>query len=564
MKYIIIGGVAGGATAAAKIRREDEHAEIIMFERGEYISYANCGLPYYIGGKIEKREDLIVQGTTTFSNRYDIDVRTFNEITSIDTSTKKVTVRNVQNGKIYFESYDKLLLSPGAMPFKPSLPGIDDPRILTVRTIPDTDKIKSLTEKTKKGKAVIVGGGFIGLEMAENLKALGFMVTIVEMIPQVMTQLDPVMASIVHNELRENGVELILGEAVMAFRPTSEKLYVQLKSGREISADLVILSIGVKAETSLAREAGLKIGVTGGIEVNDFLQTSNNDIYATGDAVEIINPITGDPSLTPLAGPANKQARIAATNMVHGNICRYKGSIGTGIAKIFRITAAVTGVNEKTLNKKGIKFISTITHSGSHAGYYPGSESLSIKILYSPKNGKLFGGQVVGYGGVDKRIDIIATIIGQNGTVYDLMEIEHAYAPPFSSAKDPVNMAGFVADNVINGKVKIVTWDIINNFDFGNDYLLDVRSPEECKQGMIKGAVNIPLEELRLRLDEIPSDKRIIVYCAIGMRGYLASRILLQNGYGNTYNLTGGYKTYLFSHKDQEIMTKLGDTKNKS
>jgi len=550
MKYLIIGGVAGGATTAARIRREDENGEIIIFERGEFISYANCGLPYYIGGTIKERGDLLVQSVTGFSNRYDIDVRTFCEVRSINVMAKTVSIVNTLNGKSYIESYDRLLLSPGAEPFRPKISGIDSPKILTLRNIPDTDRIKNMVSEKKARRVVIAGGGFIGLEMADNLKHLGLDVTIVEMADQVMAQLDPPMASIVHYELRSKGVKLLLKEAVSAFSEKNDELLVELKSGKSISTDLVIWSIGVKPDSGLAKEAGLPTGVTGGIVVNEYLQTGDENIYATGDAIEVINPVTGKPAHIPLAGPANKQARIAADNMVHGNICKYKGTIGTGIAKVFEITAATTGVNEKILNREGIKYLTSITHSNSHAGYYPGTFPLSIKLLYTPEKGELLGAQVVGYGGVDKRIDMIATVLGMGGTVYDLMEIEHAYAPPFSSAKDPVNIAGFVADNILKGKMKIVTWDVADNLDPEKDFLLDVRSGEEFREGAINGAINIPLEDVRFRLDEIPEHKRIIVYCAIGMRGYLASRILLQNGYTEVYNLTGGYKTYIYASID--------------
>ncbi|MEA5005155.1 MAG: FAD-dependent oxidoreductase [Rikenellaceae bacterium] len=551
MRYLIIGGVAGGATTAARIRREDEKGEIILFERGEFISYANCGLPYYIGGKIKKRENLLVQSVSDFSNRYDIDIRTFSEILSIDTTTKSVTVKNRSTGKIYNENYDKLLLSPGAEPFRPQIPGIDDSRILTLRNIPDTDRIKEKISNQTIKRAVIAGGGFIGLEMAENLRHSGIDVTIIEMAPQVMAPLDPVMASIVHHELLSNGVKLLLNESVSAFDTKGDTLKVILKSGKEVQTDIVIWSIGVKPETRLAQEAGLKIGPAGGISVNEYLQTSDGSIYATGDAIEVINPNTGQPAVIPLAGPANKQARIAADNMVHDNISRYKGTIGTGIAKIFKLTAATTGANERTLQRFGIDYLTSITHSGSHAGYYPGAKPLSVKILYSPVTGKLLGGQVVGYGGVDKRIDTIATIIGLGGSIHDLTEIEHAYAPPFSSAKDPVNMAGFVADNILKGKLRVVTWEEADNFNPERDFLLDVRSKQECVHEMINGAVNIPLEDLRFRLDEIPTDKRIIIYCAVGMRGYLAYRILSQNDYQEVFNLSGGYLSYFYAKTDQ-------------
>ncbi|MFA6334469.1 MAG: FAD-dependent oxidoreductase [Bacteroidales bacterium] len=544
MKYLIVGGVAGGATTAARLKRDDENAEIIIFERGEYISYANCGLPYYIGGTISRREDLFVQTVEGFINRYDIDIRTRSEVEKIDKLAKTVIVHNTERDEQYIETYDKLILSPGAEPFKPNIPGIENPNIFTLRNIPDTDKIKHfITTKTVE-RAIIVGGGFIGLEMAENLHKLGISVTIVEMANQVMANLDYSMASIVNAELRTKGLELRLNEAVNSFAGKNDKIEVTLKGGSILEADMVIWSIGVKPETKLAREAGLELGVTGGIKVNEYLQTSDSDIYAIGDAVEVKHLVTGRAALIPLAGPANKQARIAADNIVYGNKIKYAGSIGTGIAKVFDITAASTGANGKLLKKEGIEYISSFTHSSSHAGYYPNAMPLSIKIMFSPKDGKLFGAQVVGSDGVDKRIDIFAQTIKSGGSVYDLMEIEHAYAPPYSSAKDPVSIAGFVADNILGGKLRIVQWSDLSNLDLSKDFLLDVRTGKEFRTGAIAGSVNIPVDEIRFRLGEIPTGKRIITYCAIGLRGYIASRILLQNGFNEVYNLSGGYKTY--------------------
>lgn len=547
MKYLIIGGVAGGATVAARLKRDDENAEIILFERGEYISYANCGLPYYIGGTIDKREDLIVQTIAGFINRYDIDIRIKSNVEKIDTAAKTITVHDIAKGKRYQESYDKLILSPGAEPFKPKISGIDSPYVFTLRNIPDTDRISQYLSTRTVKRAIIAGGGFIGLEMAENLQKRGVAVTIVEMADQVMANLDYSMAAIVHAELRAKGVELHLKEAVDSFAEKDGKVQVILKSGKILETDLVIWSIGVRPETKLAIEAGLEIGVTGGIKVNEYLQTSDKDIYALGDAIEVRHLVTGKGAIIPLAGPANKQARIAADNIVFGNKVEYAGSIGTGIAKVFDLTVASTGANGRLLKKEGIEYISSFTHSNSHAGYFPNSLPLSIKIMFSPKDGKLFGAQVVGQDGVDKRIDLFAQTIKKGGSVYDLMEIEHSYAPPYSSAKDPVNIAGFVADNILSGKVKIVQWSDIAEIDPSKDFLLDVRTGKEFRMGAIAGAVNIPVDELRFRLDEVPSDKRIIVYCAIGLRGYVASRILLQNGFNEVYSLSGGYKTYSFA-----------------
>lgn len=544
MKYVIIGGVAGGATVAARIRRVDEKAQIVLFERGEYISYANCGLPYYIGNIIPEREQLFVQTIQGITSRYDIDIRVRSEVVSINRETKKVEVKDNTNGAIYSESYDKLVLSPGAEPLKPPIPGLDNSRLFTMRSVPDTDKIKEHIKSNSIRSAIIVGGGFIGLEMAENLRHLGIKVSLVEMAPQVMAHLDFSMASIVHLELKAKGVKLHLSKSVKEFKESGSYIEAVLDDGTSIFADMAIWSIGVRPKVTLAKEAGLEIGTTGGIKINKYLQTSDESIYAIGDAVEVTHLVSGKPVLIPLAGPANKMGRIAADNMVFGNGSEYRGSIGTGIAKVFDLTVASTGMSGKWLEREGIKHIDSYTHSASHAGYYPNALPLSVKITFTPDTGKLLGAQVVGFEGVDKRIEMFASVLGRGGSVYDLMELEHAYAPPFSSAKDPVNMAGFVADNILSGKVKITTWREIEKLDPERDLLIDVRSAEEHADSAIPGSVNIPLDEIRLRLDEIPADKRVIIYCAVGLRGYLASRILVQNGFHNVFNLSGGYKTY--------------------
>ena len=541
MKYIIIGGVAGGATAAARIRRNTEKAEIILFEKGEYISYANCGLPYYIGGVISDRERLFVQTPESFGKRFNIDVRTRSEVTAIDVKKKEVTVRTA--GKTYTESYDKLLLSPGASPVRPPLPGIDTEGIFTLRNVNDTDHIKSYMQQKAVKHAVIVGGGFIGLEMAENLHHSGIEVSVVEMANQVMGPIDYSMASLVHEHLQQKGVRLYLEQAVESFEKTAEGITVNFKSGIKVQAEMVLLSIGVRAETRLATEAGLKIGEMRGIYVNEYLQTSDESVYAVGDAIEYPHPITHKPWLNFLAGPANRQARIVADNMVFGNKIKYEGSIGTAIAKVFDLTVASTGLPAKRLKQMDIPYLSATIHSNSHAGYYPGAVPLSIKILFAPENGKLLGAQIVGFNGVDKRIEMLAQVIQRGGTVHDLAELEHAYAPPYSSAKDPVNMAGFVAENILNKKSRIIQWRELAELP-ADTIRIDVRTHDEYKLGTIPGFINIPVDELREHLDELPKEKPIVVTCAVGLRGYLAYRILVQNGFKHVRNLSGGYKTW--------------------
>ncbi|MDH8701585.1 CoA-disulfide reductase [Dysgonomonadaceae bacterium PH5-43] len=544
MKVLIIGGVAGGATAAARLRRIDENAEIILFERGEYVSYANCGLPYYIGGTIAERDRLFVQTADGFINRFNIDIRLQSEVVSISPDNKTINVKNLLTGETYTESYDKLIMSTGAEPLKLPIPGIDNPKIFTLRNVPDTDAIKNYIEQHKPKRAVVMGAGFIGLEMAENLHEAGLEVNIVEMSDQVMAPLDFSMATIVHQHLKEKNINLWLKERVTGFEPNGNHLNVLLDGGKQIETDMVICSVGVRPEKQLAESAGLKIGSLGGIWVNEYMQTSDANIYAVGDAVEVINPLTNTPALIPLAGPANKQARIVANNISEGNKYTYKGTIGTSIAKVFDLTVAAAGITGKVLKRMNVNYISSYTHSSSHAGYYPGALPLSIKIVFAPQTGQLYGAQVVGYDGVDKRIEMMAQVIQNKGTIYDLTELEQAYAPPFSSAKDPVNIAGFVAENIINGKMKILHWRDITTIDPAKDFLLDVRTAYEYNLNHINGAVNIPVDELRNRLNEIPSNKRIIIYCAIGLRGYLAYRILAQKGFENIHNLSGGFKTY--------------------
>ena len=543
MNYLIIGGVAGGATVAARLRRMDEKANIILFERGKYVSYANCGLPYYIGDTINNREKLFVQTAKGLTDRFRIDIRTEQEVTAIRPDKKEVEIKNLSTGETYTETYDKLVLSPGAEPLRPGIEGIGSKKIFTLRNVPDTDTIKNYVNTENPKRAIVVGGGFIGLEMAENLYDLGIQVDVVEMANQVMAPLDFSMAAIVHRQLTDKGVGLHLEDGVSRFEEKDGGVTVHLRSGKQIATDMVLLSIGVRPETKLAKDAGLAIGERGGIAVNDYMQTSDADIYALGDAVEVRHLVTGQPALIPLAGPANKQGRIVADNIVFGNKKKYPGSIGTSIAKVFDLTVAAAGANAKLLQQNNIPYISSYTHGASHAGYYPGAVPLSIKILFAPENGKLLGAQIVGFNGVDKRIEMLAQVIQRGGTVHDLAELEHAYAPPYSSAKDPVNMAGFVAENILNKKSRIIQWRELAELP-ADTIRIDVRTHDEYKLGTIPGFINIPVDELREHLDELPKEKPIVVTCAVGLRGYLAYRILVQNGFKHVRNLSGGYKTW--------------------
>lgn len=543
MNYLIIGGVAGGATVATRLRRMDEKANIILLERGKYVSYANCGLPYYIGDTINNREKLFVQTAKGFTDRFRIDIRTEQKVTAIRPDKKEVEIKNLSTGETYTETYDKLVLSPGAEPLRPGIEGIGSKKIFTLRNVPDTDTIKNYVNTENPKRAIVVGGGFIGLEMAENLYDLGIQVDVVEMANQVMAPLDFSMAAIVHRQLTDKGVGLHLEDGVSRFEEKDGGVTVHLRSGKQIATDMVLLSIGVRPETKLAKDAGLAIGERGGIAVNDYMQTSDADIYALGDAVEVRHLVTGQPALIPLAGPANKQGRIVADNIVFGNKKKYPGSIGTSIAKVFDLTVAAAGANAKLLQQNNIPYISSYTHGASHAGYYPGAVPLSIKILFAPENGKLLGAQIVGFNGVDKRIEMLAQVIQRGGTVHDLTELEHAYAPPYSSAKDPVNMAGFVAENILNKKSRIIQWRELAELP-ADTIRIDVRTHDEYKLGTIPGFINIPVDELREHLDELPKEKPIVVTCAVGLRGYLAYRILVQNGFKHVRNLSGGYKTW--------------------
>jgi NADPH-dependent 2,4-dienoyl-CoA reductase/sulfur reductase-like enzyme/rhodanese-related sulfurtransferase len=543
MRYIIVGGVAGGASTAARLRRLDEHAEIILFEKGSYISYANCGLPYYIGDVITDRNQLFVQTAASFKERFNIDARVMNEVTAIGAEQKLVQVKNLKTGEDYELSYDKLVLSPGAEPIRPPLEGINSEGIFTLRNVPDTDKIKAYVSKFPNGKAVIIGAGFIGLEMAENLHNLGMHVTIIEMGTQILAPVDFPIAAIAQQHIRSKGVDLRLKTAVTGFERNEDGLKVFMKDELPIDADVVILSIGVKPDTQLASAAGLTLGNARGILVNDYLQTSNEDIYAVGDAIEFVNPITHNSMPTYLAGPANKQGRICANNMVLGNKNKYNGSINTAIVKIFDLTVAVAGVASKHLTAAKIEHLVSTTHSGSHAGYYPGSEQMTIQINFAPADGKLLGAQIIGTDGVDKRIDTLSSVIQRGSTIEELTEFEHAYAPPYSSAKDPVNMAGFVAENIMQKRLRVIPWSDVSQIS-SEDILIDVRTAVEYADGNIPGSVNIPVDELRNRLDEIDRNKNIFIYCQIGLRGYLAQRILLQNGFESVQNISGGYKLW--------------------
>lgn len=561
MKHIIIGGVAGGATAAARIRRANEKAEIILVEKGPHISYANCGLPYYIGGVIADKEKLFVQTPESFGRRFNIDVRINTEAISIDTKAKTVTLRR-KDGSVIDEHYDRLLLSPGSSPVRPPFPGIDTEGIFTLRTVEDTFRIKDYLTQHCVKSAVVVGGGFIGLEMAENLVHAGSKVSIVEMAPQVMAPVDFSIASHVHRELLNQGVALHLNTAVERFEKDNGRIRVFFKSGESIVTDLILLSIGVSPNTALAKNAGIELGARG-IKVDKFLQTSAKDVYAVGDAIEFPHPEYGEPWLNYLAGPANRQGRIVADNMVFGNITEYEGAIGTSIAKVFDVVVASTGLPAKRLKQLGIKYQSSTTISMSHAGYYPGAFFITTKITFNPEDGTLYGAQCVGHEGVDKRIDQLAIIIKHKGTIYDLISLEQAYAPPFSSAKDPIAIAGYTAANIISGKMPVIYWREIDSLDRSKVQIIDTRTPAEFELGTISGAVNIPVDDIRERLNEIDKNKPVVVFCAVGLRGYIAARILMANGY-DVRNLSGGYKTYQLATQDLTCNTETECNDNSS
>ena len=543
MKVVIVGGVAGGATAAARIRRLDEQAQIVVFERSGYISYANCGLPYYIGGVIEDPEDLTLQTPASFWQRFRVDMRVRHEVTAIHPDRKTVSVTNLENGETFEESYDKLLLSPGAKPTQPRLPGVGLEKLFTLRTVEDTFRIKQYIEEHQPKSAVLAGGGFIGLELAENLRQLGMEVTIVQRPKQLMNPFDADMAAFIHGEMRRHGVRLALGHTVEGFVERDGGVDVLLKDEEPLHADMVVLAIGVTPDTALAQSAGLELGIKGSILVNDRMETSVSDIYAVGDAVQVKHYVTGQDALISLAGPANKQGRIAADNICGGD-SRYLGSQGSSVIKVFDMTAATTGVNETNAKKAGLQVDKVILSPMSHAGYYPGGKVMTMKVVFERETYRLLGAQIVGYEGVDKRIDVLATAIHAGMKATQLKDLDLAYAPPYSSAKDPVNMAGFMIENIANGTLK--QWYLEEADSLPRDgsvVLLDTRTVGEYRRGHIDGFTNIPVDELRERLDEIDKTKPVYVICQSGLRSYIATRILAGNGY-DCYNFTGGFRYY--------------------
>ncbi len=551
MKTIIIGGVAGGASAAARLRRLQEKSEIILFERGEYISFANCGLPYYIGGAIKDSGRLTLQTPESFYQRFRIDVRINSEVTAIDPKNKTVTVTNCLNNNVYTESYDALILSPGAEPIKPNIAGIQNDKVFTLRNIPDTFKIKKYIEGNHPQSAVVVGGGYIGVEMAENLKNAGVDVTIIELADHLIAPLDFDMAADVHEYMKQNGIHLLLNNGVTAIEDNGSNLSVKLNNGI-IHADMLILCVGVRPETALAKDCQINTNQRGSIIVNANMQTNFPDIYAVGDAVEVMDFITGNPAFIPLAGPANKQGRIAADNIA-GISTQYNGTQGSSVLKIFDMTVATTGLNEKSAAANNLDYDKTYIYSGSHAAYYPGASNMSIKALWDKATLKLIGAQIVGFDGVDKRMDVLATAIRFGAKITDLTSLELCYAPPFGSAKDPVNMLGFVAENIVSGKIKQFFWhDVAALPRDGSVTLLDTRTKTEVSRGKIDGFINIPLDNLREHLDEIPKDRPVYVHCHSGLRSYIACRILSGNGY-DCYNLAGGWRLYESVAKEKAV-----------
>ena len=546
MKLLIVGGVAGGASAAARARRLSEDAQIVLFERGPDVSFANCGLPYYIGGEIAEREKLLVAKPELLRSRFQLDVRTRSSVEAIDRTAKTVRVRDLASGREYEEAYDKLILATGAAPVRPSIPGIDLPGVFTLRNLHDTDRIKERVDRGVK-QSVLLGGGFISLELAENFVRLGISTTVVEKNKQILTPFDKEMTTPIVQELAGNGVTLLLGQSAEALEETAEGLVVCLNSGQRLPAQLVVLGVGVRPENKLAVDAGLEVGPRGGIRVNEHLQTSDPDIYAVGDVIEVKDVVSGEQTQVPLAGPANRQGRIAADN-IFGRPTRYRGTQGTAIVGVFAQTAAMTGASEKALRRANRPFRKVYVHPTHHAGYYPGAEVMTLKLLFDPTTGRVLGVQAVGGAGVDKRIDVLAVAIQAGMTVFDLEDMELAYAPQYGSAKDPINMAGFVAGGLLRGEHPQVDVEAVLPTPAAEQpFLLDVRTPEEFGSGHIPGAVNIPVDDLRSRLDELPRDRKIAAYCQVGQRGYLATRILLQSGYA-AVNVGGGYKTYKLFH----------------
>ena len=543
MKVIIIGGVAGGASAAARIRRLDETAQIIVLERSKYVSYANCGLPYFIGGVIREQAELTLQTPQIFWERFHIDVRVRNEAVDIDVKSKTVAIRRLDTGEIYHEQYDKLLLSPGAKPVVPHLPGVTSDRIFSLRTVEDTLRIRKFIEEYKPATAVLVGGGFIGLEMAENLTAMGISVTVIQRSNQLFAPMDADMASFIHAQMRSHGVKLELEKTVTGFSSKGGKPVTMIKDSEPISSDMVLLGVGVEPDTVLAEKAGLALGIRGAVAVNEYMETSVPDIYAVGDAVEVSHFVTGKKALISLAGPANKQGRIAADNICGGN-SMFKGTQGSSVIKIFEMTGAVTGINEKTAEAAGIVYDKVVLSPVSHAAYYPGGQTMYMKVLYKKETLRLLGAQIAGYEGVDKRIDVLAAAIRAGMTADKLAELELAYAPPYSSAKDPVNMAGFMIENLETEKVVQFHWNEVEKLKCdGSMTLIDVRTAEEFDSGHIKGFFNIPVDELREHIEEFDVKNPVYVVCQSGLRSYIACCILSQYGF-ECYNLSGGYGFY--------------------
>ena len=549
MKIVIIGGVAGGATAAARLRRLDENAEIIVIERSGFVSYANCGLPYFIGGEITERESLTLQTPESFLARFRIDIRINEEAISIDTKEKIISIRKVLTNEEYKESYDKLILAPGAAAIKPDVSGVDLDGVFTLRTVENTFEIDKFIDDKKIKTAVIVGGGFVGLEMAENLTNKGINVTLLQRSRYVMSMLDGDMAAILQNYIRTKGISLQTNAQLSAIEKKEDKLVVKV-SGKEFITDMVVLAVGVVPESTLAKKAGLELGVKGAIKVDTHMQTSNVDIYAVGDVVETKHFVTGKPMIIPLAGPANKQGRIAADNIC-GIQSEYKGSQGSVIMKMFDMTVASTGINKKQADEEGMESDCVLLSSASHATYYPNAKNMFIKVLFEKKSGIILGAQIVGFAGVDKRIDVLATAIRARMSASDLEELDLAYAPPYSSAKDPVNMAGYVISNILTDRVNQIHWDDVDRLN-ENDFILDTRTTYEYDNGHIENAINIPVDNLRERVDELPIDKRIYVYCHSGLRSYIACRILMQKGY-DVVNISGGYGIYSQIQKNRQV-----------
>ena len=544
MKVVIVGGVAGGASVAARIRRLDEKAEIKMFEKSGYISFANCGLPYYISGKIRNRGAVLLFTTESFNKRFNIESFVNTEVISIDRKNKTVEVLDRHTNKVLIESYDKLVLSPGSAPFIPKIEGLKREGIFTLRNVEDADAIRKYITENKPKRAIVVGAGYIGLEMAENFCELGIETIVVEAAKELLAPFDSDMSAIVAEHLKESGPALLLGREVKCFENAERGFCAVLSDGTQVKAEIAVIATGVKPEISLASGCSLAIGKNGGIKVDEYMNTQDPSIYALGDVVEVIDPITKTYRLIPLAGPASKQARIVADNIVYGNTKKYSGTLGASIVKVFKMAAGCVGNNENSLKKSGVSFSSAIVHTYDHASYYPGAQALSVKVLFDETDGKIFGAQAVGFGAVDKTIDIFSLAIKNSLGVNALVEFEHSYAPPFASAKSPVNVIANVCDNIISGKIKLISSKTLKELSKGEVYILDVRENSEVAFGKIEGSINIPLGTLRERLNEIPVDKKIVVHCAAGLRSYQGARILMQNGFKNVYSLSGGYKTW--------------------